>query len=108
MRPAYTRATKQRDPACGVEFLRECLHLAQWGYDGAWLDQWCTSSIGMRHGPLRHVAGQRHDRDAATTERLLDGDMQQSRHLLRLADQLTIVAAFSEKPLRVSLLEVVG
>ena len=54
----------------------------------------------------RDVSGQGNDRHATPRERGLDGDLQDTGHLLGLGHQLAVVAALGEEMLRLGLLEI--
>src|SRR6266542_3485301 len=54
----------------------------------------------------RDIAGYDDNRDATASKRSLDRDLQDTRHLFRMGNQLTVMATFAKELFRMGLLEV--
>src|SRR5580704_15721460 len=107
-------STGTSDPTEESHFFRRINQLRQLrqvlftGPDGGPLPDHGTRRVILRNLHPRHVAGQNDYGHSAFSDCTLHGDVKNTLKLLRIRNQLTIVAAFFEKNFGMSFLEIPG
>src|SRR5258708_2955209 len=106
MRSGATRSAEDRPLLCLIENLRQGRQLGLGGTHQRPRLGKMQARLLFDRTAQGNISGQGHDRYTSPRERGLNRDFQDPRHLLRLGNQLAVMAALRKEMFRVGLLKV--